>query len=216
DGRAAVGGGADRRRRPVVPGRRRPERLRVPRHSGAAAAQVRVDPRALPGRAVRAAPGLRAAPRERHRRRPARPARRVPAAAARLLSAPRRRGVLGPAHARVARLALRAARARLAADAAAAGRRPQDRVNDLATHESWARLLAYAHPLWMLAALGLAALALRSGLGLRSARRRRQRRSPAALRRHVALAKPAIAAVAIGFVGGPLSLAVWAGRGPFG
>lgn len=89
-------------------------------------------------------------------------------------------------------------------------------MNDLAAHESWARLLAYAHPLWMLAALGLAALALRSGLGLRSARRRRQRRSPAALRRHVALAKPAIAAVAIGFVGGPLSMALLRGREPFG
>src|SRR5690606_36675767 len=83
--------------------------------------------------------------------------------------------------------------------AAAAGRHSQDRVNDLAAHEGWARLLAYAHPLWMLASLGLAALALPSGLALRAARRRGMRPRPEALRRHLALAKPAIAAVAIRF-----------------
>lgn len=88
-------------------------------------------------------------------------------------------------------------------------------MNDLAAHEGWARLLAYAHPLWMLASLGLAALALRSGLALRAARRRGMRRRPEALRRHLALAKPAIAAVAIGFAAGPLSMALLRGRDPF-
>ena len=36
------------------------QRPRLPRHSGAAAEEVRLDPRALPGRSVRAAPRLRA------------------------------------------------------------------------------------------------------------------------------------------------------------
>lgn len=89
-------------------------------------------------------------------------------------------------------------------------------MTDPAAHEGLARWLAWGHPLWMAGALALAALALRSGLALRSARRRGLRRDPAALRRHLALAKPAVAAVVIGFAGGPLSMALLRGREPFG
>ena len=88
-------------------------------------------------------------------------------------------------------------------------------MTDPAAQEGLARWLAYAHPLWMAAALALAALALRSGLALRSARRRGQRRAPAQLRRHVALAKPALVLIAVGFVGGPLSMMWLRGRTPF-
>jgi hypothetical protein len=89
-------------------------------------------------------------------------------------------------------------------------------VTDPAAQEGLARWLAYGHPLWMLAALSLAALALRSGLALRSARRRGARRAPGAVRRHLALAKPALGMVAVGFVAGPLSMAWLRDREPFG
>ncbi len=89
-------------------------------------------------------------------------------------------------------------------------------MNDPAAHEGLARWLAYAHPLWMIASIGLAALALRKGLGLRRARLRHLRREPAALRGHLALAKPAVAMLLIGFLAGPLSMATLRGREPFG
>jgi hypothetical protein len=57
----------------------------------------------------------------------------------------------------------------------------------------------------MVLGLGLAGLALRSGLELR---RRRSRRQPGGLdlrSRHLRLAKPAIALIAVGSLGGPLS-----------
>jgi hypothetical protein len=60
----------------------------------------------------------------------------------------------------------------------------------------------------MLASLGLAALALRSGLRLRRARRGRAPRGPELRRRHLRLAKPAAVLVLVGFVGGPISQ-VW-------
>jgi hypothetical protein len=89
-------------------------------------------------------------------------------------------------------------------------------VTDLAAQEGLARWLAYAHPLWMIAAIGLATLALRSGLALRGARRRGERRRAPELRRHLALAKPALLLVVLGFAGGPLSMAWLRGREPFG
>jgi hypothetical protein len=89
-------------------------------------------------------------------------------------------------------------------------------VTDPAAQEGLARWLAYGHPLWMLGALSLALLALRSGLALRSARRRGARREPRARRRHLALAKTALVMVAVGFVAGPLSMAWLRGREPFG
>jgi hypothetical protein len=60
----------------------------------------------------------------------------------------------------------------------------------------------------MLASLALAALALRAGLALRRARRLGQRRSLEAYRRHLRLAKPALALLALGFAGGVVS-SVW-------
>ncbi|MEB2344663.1 MAG: DUF4079 family protein [Deltaproteobacteria bacterium] len=88
-------------------------------------------------------------------------------------------------------------------------------MTDPAAQGGLARWLAYAHPAWMLAALTLAALALRSGLALRRARRLRVRRRPEDLRRHLAVAKPALVMVAAGFAGGPLSMAWLRGREPF-
>jgi uncharacterized membrane protein len=66
--------------------------------------------------------------------------------------------------------------------------------------------LAYAHPLWMSLALVTAALAARSGLRMRSARRLGTRRDPAERARHLRLAKLAVVAIAIGAAGGPLSM----------
>jgi len=60
----------------------------------------------------------------------------------------------------------------------------------------------------MLASIGLAGLALRAGLSLRRARLGRAERDPRGRRRHLALAKPAVALALAGFVLGPLS-AVW-------
>jgi hypothetical protein len=75
-------------------------------------------------------------------------------------------------------------------------------------HDPLAFYLAYLHPLWMLVSLALAALTLRAGLALRRARRLGQRRSAAAYRRHLALAKPTLWCVALGFAGG-LASALW-------
>jgi hypothetical protein len=54
----------------------------------------------------------------------------------------------------------------------------------------------------MLISLALAAATLRAGLALRRARRLGQRRSAEAYRRHLRLAKPALALLALGFAGG--------------
>jgi hypothetical protein len=90
-------------------------------------------------------------------------------------------------------------------------------VTDPALQEGWARWLAYGHPLWMLASITLAALALRSGLAMRNARRRDDPRTRRAhFQRHLRLAKPAVLMVAVGFAGGPLSMLWLRGREPFG
>jgi len=60
----------------------------------------------------------------------------------------------------------------------------------------------------MLVGLGLAALALRSGLALRRARHGRGRRTPALRPSHLRVARPAVLLLLVGFVGGPIS-AVW-------
>lgn len=88
---------------------------------------------------------------------------------------------------------------------------------DAATYDATAFWLAHAHPAWMLAAIALAALALRAGLRLRSARRGRESAAPdaagaemrAALRaRHILLGKIAVLAIGLGF-GGGLASVVW-------
>jgi hypothetical protein len=62
-----------------------------------------------------------------------------------------------------------------------------------------ARLLAWVHPVWMLASVLLAALALRSGLALRRTRISGAPRRPEQRRRHLRLAKPALVLVLLGF-----------------
>jgi hypothetical protein len=71
-----------------------------------------------------------------------------------------------------------------------------------------AKALAHVHPAWMLVSLALAALTLRAGLALRRARLGRAPRDSGLRRRHLRLAKPAVALLLTGFVGGPVS-AVW-------
>jgi hypothetical protein len=60
----------------------------------------------------------------------------------------------------------------------------------------------------MLTSLALAAATLRAGLALRRARRLGQRRSASAYRRHLALAKPTLLCVALGFAGG-IASSLW-------
>ena len=88
-------------------------------------------------------------------------------------------------------------------------------MNDPATHDSFARVLAYGHPLWMSVAIAAAALAARSGLRMRSARRLGLRRDPGERSRHLRLAKAAVALVAFGAAGGPISMVWLRGRDPF-
>jgi len=76
--------------------------------------------------------------------------------------------------------------------------------------------LAWVHPAWMLASLGAAGLAARAGLALRRERARGARRSPGLRERHLRWAKPAVAMVALGFLGGPPSMWWLRGREPFG
>jgi len=66
----------------------------------------------------------------------------------------------------------------------------------------------------MLVSLALAVLTLRAGLRLRRARRGLAPRDPRLRRRHLRLAKPAIALVLAGFVGGPLSAVALRGWQP--
>jgi Protein of unknown function (DUF4079)/Eukaryotic cytochrome b561 len=70
------------------------------------------------------------------------------------------------------------------------------------------RWLAYAHPVWMVAALALCLAALRAGLALRRARLSRRPPPRGARRAHLRLAKPAVVALLVGFAGGPAS-ALW-------
>lgn len=68
----------------------------------------------------------------------------------------------------------------------------------------------------MVTSLLLALLALRAGLGLRRARRGLARRDPAQRPRHLRLAKLAVWLLLLGFLGGPLSMAILRGERPFG
>lgn len=88
-------------------------------------------------------------------------------------------------------------------------------MSDPASHDALTRALAYGHPLWMSAALATAALAARSGLRMRHARRLGTRRDPADRARHLRLAKMAVALITFGAAGGPLSMVWLRGREPF-
>ena len=67
------------------------------------------------------------------------------------------------------------------------------------------RWLAYVHPAWMVISIAIAAIALRAGLLLRRARRRRTRRPEGLREQHLRFARPAVALLLIGFVAGPIS-----------
>ena len=70
----------------------------------------------------------------------------------------------------------------------------------------------------MLVSLALAVLTLRAGLALRRARRGRAPPEPGLRRRHLRLAKPAVAFVLAGFAGGPISAVLlrdWRAFGSF-
>jgi hypothetical protein len=88
-------------------------------------------------------------------------------------------------------------------------------VSDPASHDALTRALAYGHPLWMSVALATAALAARSGLRMRRARRLGVHRDPADRTRHLRLAKAAVVLIAFGAAGGPLSMVWLRGREPF-
>jgi hypothetical protein len=60
----------------------------------------------------------------------------------------------------------------------------------------------------MTAAVLACGLALRSGMAMRRSRRFRTRRAPGLREKHLAIAKPAVAAIVLGFIGGPIS-ALW-------
>jgi len=62
----------------------------------------------------------------------------------------------------------------------------------------------------------LALRALRAGVELRRARARGHGRIPDLRRRHLRLARPAVAWVLVGFLGGPLSMWLFQERAPFG
>ena len=88
-------------------------------------------------------------------------------------------------------------------------------MRDPSSDDALLRALAYVHPIWMIATLTLAAAALRTGLRMRSLRRRRTRREGGALDRHLRFAKPAVSMAAVGFAAGPLSMLWLRGRDAF-
>ncbi len=81
--------------------------------------------------------------------------------------------------------------------------------------EALARALAWVHPAWMLASIAAAAAALRLGLRLRRARLGGARRPPELRRRHLRIARPAVAAILVGFTLGPISAVALRGFEPF-
>ncbi len=88
-------------------------------------------------------------------------------------------------------------------------------MSDPASHDALTRALAYGHPLWMSVAIAMAALAARSGLRMRRARRLGERRDPGDRTRHLRIAKTAVVLITLGAGGGPLSMALLRGRDPF-
>jgi hypothetical protein len=86
--------------------------------------------------------------------------------------------------------------------------------HDLAAQGGAAYWLAYAHPAFMLVALGCALAALRIGLALRRARRLGARRDGGVYVRHLRNAKLAAALLPLGFAGGVASAAWLRGWNP--
>ena len=71
---------------------------------------------------------------------------------------------------------------------------------------TWLRVLAFGHPLWMVASLAIAIATARLGLIIRRRRAKREKVDRALRDRHLRLGKTAITMIAVGFVSGPLSM----------
>ena len=82
--------------------------------------------------------------------------------------------------------------------------------------ESLRETLAWGHPALMVAVLALVVWTLRAGVEVRRARRRGHGAVSELRRAHLRLARPAVALVLLGFVGGPLSMWLLRDREPFG
>ncbi len=71
---------------------------------------------------------------------------------------------------------------------------------------TWMRVLAFGHPVWMVASLGFAVVTARLGLEIRR-RRAHGKVVGASLRaRHLRFGKRTIGMISIGFIAGPLSM----------
>ncbi len=86
---------------------------------------------------------------------------------------------------------------------------------DPSSSDALLRWLAFGHPLWMVVSLFVAAATLRTGLALRRSRQRLVPRTREMRPRHLRLAKPAVAMVVAGFVGGPISAVLLRGWDAF-
>lgn len=81
--------------------------------------------------------------------------------------------------------------------------------------ETWQRVLAFAHPVWMVAAIALAIATARLGLEIRRRRAKGQPPGAALRARHLRFGKGAIAMVVVGFAGGPPSMIYFRERALF-
>ncbi len=72
--------------------------------------------------------------------------------------------------------------------------------------ETWQRVLAFAHPVWMVASIAAAIATARLGLEIRRRRLKGQPPGRGLRARHLRFGKLAIAMVVLGFVGGPPSM----------
>ena len=70
-----------------------------------------------------------------------------------------------------------------------------------------ARWLAFAHPVWMIASLGVAVATARLGLRIRNRRRRGEPPARALRDRHLRLGRTTLVLVVVGFLSGPPSMA---------
>jgi len=79
-----------------------------------------------------------------------------------------------------------------------------------------AKLLAYLHPAFMVATITLVLVVLREGIRMRKLRLARKPVSRALRDRHTKLAKPAVAMVMVGLLGGVVSIVELRARAPLG
>ncbi len=80
---------------------------------------------------------------------------------------------------------------------------------------TWLRVLAFAHPVWMLVSLGLAVATARLGLKIRRCRAHGLAVAESLRTRHLRFGKRAIVMITIGFAEGPLSMVFFREREAF-